>query len=750
YGDDDPERRLQIVDEFLREGFERMEVRSDVGLQPPFDTPRRVVRPFAASENGGERKGMVTINWLLPETTDPELNLNFQILQYILLGMAGSPLRKALIDSGLGEGITGAGFEGELRQMYFSTGLKGIDPKDAEKVEEVVLKTLERLASEGIDPKTVEAAINTIEFRLRENNTGSYPRGLVLMLRALTTWLYDSDPLSMLAFDGPLSAIKACAASSPSCFSSMIERYFLKNQHRTTVVLKPEPGHAEREEAEERESLEALRKSMGEDRLREAIEKARELKRLQDTPDPPEALATIPMLKISDLERKNKTIPIEPMEHDGTKILYHDLFTNGIAYVDVALDLHGLAAEHLPYVPLLGRTLTEMGTEREDFVALTQRIGSKTGGIRSEIYTSTATGSRESVAWLLLRGKAMKDRAAEMLDIMREVLLTVRLDNRERFRQIVHEEKARQEQKLVPNGHHVVNTRVRAHFREADRVSEQMSGVSYVFFLRELARAVDEDWPKVLSTLEEVRRRMVNRRSMVFNVTMDRDNWKLIQPMAKGFLEGFPQTTPVRESWSFAPLPGNEAMIIPSQVNYVGKGANLYDLGFDFHGSTQVISGYLRTSWLWEKVRMQGGAYGAFCLFDRLAGTFTFASYRDPNLFNTVEIFDRTSEFLRKVDLTEAEITKGIVGAIGSMDSHLLPDAKGYVSLLRYLSGDSEEARQRVRDEILSTNIDHFRAFANTLDRLKENGIVEVLGSQASIEEAEKQQPGRLKTVKVL
>ena len=344
----------------------------------------------------------------------------------------------------------------------------------------------------------------------------------------------------------------------------------------------------------------------------------------------------------------------------------------------------------------------------------------------------------------------MLPQVEDLLDILHDVLLTVRLDNRERFRQMVLEEKARQEEKLVPGGHQIVNLRLRSHFSEADWAAEQMGGVSFLFFLRELARRVEEDWPGVLAILEEVRRILVRRENMLLNVTVDEAGWAQSESKVAAFLGGLPSAPVEKQKWSPTYPPRFEGMVIPAQVNYVGKGANLYDLGYRFHGSAQVISAYLRTSWLWERIRVQGGAYGAFSMFDRISGTMTFVSYRDPNLLKTLDNFDRSVDFLRTSELSDNELTKAIIGAIGHLDAYLLPDAKGFVSMLRQLTGDTEEDRQSMREEILATSTADFKAFADVLDRFRTEGIVKVLGAQSALDESAVNNPGWLSTLKVL
>jgi hypothetical protein len=693
---------------------------------------------------------MFTLNWLLDETHRIEQNLGFHMLEYMLLGMPGSPLRKALMDSRLGEDLAGVGLGSELRQMYFSTGLKGISPERADDVEALILSTLSRLVQEGIHPHTVEAAQNTIEFILRENNTGSYPRGLVLMLRSLTTWLYDEDPLALVAFEAPLEALKRTASSTPSYFESLIDRFLLHNAHRTSLLLKPDPELAKELDRTEKQRLLQARSGLSSAALQKIAAETATLKAIQETPDPPQALAQIPSLKLSDLERVNKSIPLALTQEKGCDLLYHDLFTSGIVYLDVGFNLYALPQKALPYVPLFSRALLEMGTEDEDFVSLTQRISRKTGGIRPSLFASSVRDSQQGSVWLFLRGKAMFKQTRDLLDIFRDVLLKVRLDNRERFQQMVLEAKARLEENLVPSGHQVVSTRLRALFSEADWAEEQMKGISQLFFLRTLSKVVEENWPQVLRALEEIRSLLINRSALLVNATTGASEWDSLQPAVREFLEAVPLLPFQRKLWSPQPIADFEGMTLPAQVNYVGKGVNLYDLGYRYHGSTHVITRYLRNAWLWEKIRLQGGAYGAFCSFDKHSGALTFVSYRDPNLLKTLEAFDGSARFLKDLKLGDDELVKAIIGTIRDIDQYQLPDAKGYTSMVRRLTGESEERRQKMRDEILGATKKDFQSFGELLESAMPKGVVKVLGSETAIQEAAAKNPGRMKVVKVL
>jgi Zn-dependent M16 (insulinase) family peptidase len=755
YGDDDPDERLERMDGYLSK-FKYLPVDSSIPLQPAFSQPRRSEVPYDPGDEAEAMKGRLVMSWLLSETEDPETMLGLHILAHILIGTPASPLRKALIDSGLGDDMAGVGLESELRQAYFSTGLRGIGAEPdgrlpaAPQIEHLIMSTLESLASEGIDPDMLAASLNTVEFRLRENNTGAFPRGLLLMLRALTTWLYDGDPIAPLAFEAPLTAIKDRLAMGEAYFESLIQRFFLANSHRTSLILKPEPGYQKQRDDEERKKLAKLQAEMSLAELEQIVQQTQYLKEMQKRPDAPEALARIPSLKLTDLDKEVKLIPMQELQISGAQVLYHYLFTNGIVYFDLGFDLHTLPQELLPYVSIFGRALLEMGTAREDYVRLSQHIGRSTGGIWPASYTSLIRGTNQGAARLFIRSKATVSQIEELFAILKDILLTARLDNRERFRQITLEAKANAEAMLVPAGHQVVNNRLRALFNEADWSNEQMNGISQLFFLRDLVVQIDQNWAAVHSRLESLRRILLDRKTMIFNLTLDSENWINAQPRLAEFLDGLPAIAPAFATWEPVHGSTSEGLTIPAQVNYVGKGANLFDLGYSADGSISVITNYLRTTWLWERVRVQGGAYGGFCQFNQRSGVFTYLSYRDPNLTETLAIFDQTASFLRQLELDPAELTKAIIGAIGETDAYQLPDAKGFTSLQRFLTGESDTIRQKWRDQILNTTLKDFHDLGEVLAQLSASGYVVVMGAQEAMAKANTEQGDWLEVKKVL
>ena len=736
YGDDDPAERLRFLDGYLKD-FAATPVDAQIPLQPFFDQERQFRYLYPADgESDLDRKSMVSVNWLLPEIDDQEELFALEVLSHLLLGTQASKLHKALIDSGLGEDLTGGGFEDYTRQPTFSTGLRGIRAADAGEVEDLILTTLKDLVKNGFDTESVEASLNTMEFHLRENNTGSFPRGLVYLFAILGDWSYGRDPIASLFYEAPLKVVRGRFESGEPLFENLVKKYLLDNKHRTSVLLEPDLHLQAEEEQAEEDELARHRTSVSEQEFVRLIGRTVELHRLQSEPDSEENLAKLPFLKLSDLDPLEKKIPLEKQELGGIPLLYHDLFTNGIVYFDLGFNLRGLDQELLLYLPIFDRALLGMGTDKEDFVQLTQRIGRKIGGLYAMPFVSAPFESESAAVWLFLRGKCTPAQFPDLLAISRDVLRGAKFDDHDRFKQLVLEMKADKESSLTMAGHSFANTRLRARYHEAYWINEQFGGIASLDFTRFLVDEIDRDWPAVAIKLEKIRGILVGSAPILANLTLDNENMSRLKAPLQDYLSEFSARTVEPAVWIRNEQPDHEGLAIPSQVNYVAKGGNVYQHGFRDLGSVLVVNNYLRTTWLWDKVRVQGGAYGAFSVWDRLTGTFTFVSYRDPNLLETLGIFDGSVEYLRKLAISRDELTKAIIGTIGDLDAYQLPDAKGFTSLVRNLINVSDDNRQRMRDEVLATTGRDFHRFGDALAAVREHGRVVAVGSNETLQAA--------------
>ncbi len=781
-GDDDPDKRLALVDEYFSQ-FDAPapgEPRSEVALQPPFAAPRRSVHFYAADApeeadagaagdaasplesreageagEGGEggARAMCTVNFGLPDTQSPDLSLAFEVLEHVLIGLPSSPLRKALVDSGLGEDLTGGGLETDLRQMAFSVGLKGLvagregHPEEdagavAEQVEQLVLNTLRTLAQggeTGLHPDDIRAGINSVEFDLRENNTGSYPRGLVIFFEALSTWLYEGDPLAHLPFEGPLARLKARLANGEMVFEELIHTHFLENPHRALVILKPDTTLGARREAIEAERLAQVKAALSPAELAELVQETHTLRALQEAPDAPEDLARIPRLTLADLPRENASIPSERVELPGAgaAVFVHDLPTSGVVYLDLGFDMAAVPDSLLPLVPILGRALFEMGTKKSSFVDLSRAIAMSTGGVWAQTFVSASRAESGPVAQrLFLRGKATAENLPVLLELMGEVLRDADFSDAERLGKIIMESKARREQRLIPSGHVLAATRLKARTGVPQAMGEAMSGFTGLVSLRELAARMETAPEAVSSDLHQLLALLLSRRALVANLTADGATIAQTLPRLGELAASLPEQHLAPAPRALPALPEREGLCLPAQVNYVVAGGNARALGFEPGAAAAVVSKMLRAGYLWERVRVQGGAYGASCAYSRLSGNLVFSSYRDPNVARTLDAYSGIGPYLSGLSLDSSELEKSIIGSIGDMDHYMLPDAKGFTAMARELTGEDAEYRQASREAVLSASPKDFAAFGEAVAAVLQNGPVVVAGGREALEKS--------------
>ncbi len=738
WGDDDEAKRLEIVGAELarHQALDpAKKAQSAIPLQGKLDMPRHIEVPYASSEEN--TNALFTVNWLLCETADVTTALTLEMLEHILEGLPGSPLRKALIESGLGEDTTGIGLESDLRQMYYSVGLKGVRPRDLHDAEMLIHETLAALAEDGIDQNAIDAAVNSVEFSLRENNSGRFPRGLSAMVQSLSTWLYDGDPIASLAWEAPLATIKARLDAGEKVFEECLKQWFLHNEHRSTVILLPDATLEERRQAEEVAQLARIQAACSAEERAALVQETIRLRALQEEADSPEALATIPCVGVEDLPRENTLLPISIKGTEQQRFIAHDIDTSGVAYVNLLLPLNAVPQRLIPLVPLLGRALMEMGTQKHDYVNMGMRMAAKTGGVGASPYLSTHKDGTP-LSYLSIGGKAVRDKVDDLFDILHEVLLQPNFDQQERFCQMLLEAKARLEHGLVAAGHSAVSSRIRSVYSTTGWLEELTGGISYLQAVRTLTEQAEENWPALLADLQELYKLIVNGSTCLVDSTASGDTLGIIEGKATQLMQALPSANLMASTdWQCHSLPTAEAFIAPTQINYVAKGANLFDFGYTYHGSAQVILRHLRMGYLWEKVRVQGGAYGAFCALDRLSGTLVQASYRDPAVSGTLSTYDATDAYLRAFEPDARTLSGAIVGAIGDLDTYLLPDAKGAAAFARHMCGDTNAARQQMREEILSTTKQHFHDFAEIMAEVSKKGRICVLGGSLAQKTAE-------------
>eukprot|EP00602_Paraphysomonas_sp_CaronLab_P005816 CAMPEP_0185037566 /NCGR_PEP_ID=MMETSP1103-20130426/32208_1 /TAXON_ID=36769 /ORGANISM="Paraphysomonas bandaiensis, Strain Caron Lab Isolate" /LENGTH=907 /DNA_ID=CAMNT_0027575611 /DNA_START=503 /DNA_END=3226 /DNA_ORIENTATION=+ len=774
YGDDDPRTRLDMVDQYFKE-FTAMPVQSTaVTLQPKKPLWRgikdrlKVPHPAAAPDEGGEDHRIITVNWLLnDQPLSSKEKLTLAILNHLMLGTSTAALQKALTDSRLGESVVGGGVDDDLAQATFSVGMRGVREDNVEAVEELVLKTLTDLASSGFEESAVRASLNSVEFHLREFNTGGFPKGLSLMLGCLSEWIYDRDPLNGIRFEEPLAELKKDLAEGKPVFQDLIRRLLLQNEHRVAVEMVPDPSLEQAQLDEEAKALADIKAGLSEEEIEGVMRDTKLLREAQAAEDSPEAKATLPRLTVEDIDPHPKEIPTESRALScGSTVLEHPISSSGILYTDIGIKFTGVPEKDLNLLPLFTRMLMETGTESMDDVALSRLIGAETGGIRASWYSDLKSSPghvcnpEDVLYYFMMRGKCTTEKIPIMFDIMTDLLLNAQLHNKKRALDMLLEAKARRVNSVVANGHSFAMTRLSSRYSFLGYMAEHTSGLTYLRSLDALIDEVENDWPSVQARLENIRNTILStprsQDGVVINLTGDRPTLENSRPSVDAFVKSVNDAAVGLEnkgtaSQSCADLvriwkdtkgadtTDREGFTMTSQVNYVIKGGPMLQPGEPVSGSFSVVSRYLSNGYLWDHVRVMGGAYGGFGRFSGQSGRFVFASYRDPNILKTLNVYDDAAVVLSGEDVSADDILQSIIGCIGDLDSPMSVDQKGFTAMARHISGETAEERAKWRQEILATSGDDFKLFAEKLKLVVDNGGVVVFGSKAALEEANEQ-----------
>jgi Zn-dependent M16 (insulinase) family peptidase len=728
YGDFPEEERLGLMEGYLA-GFERNSIDSRIPIQAPFREIQKAEGFFPPS-NEEDKDGRDIQAWAMPLIEDPQTAYGLGILEHILLGTPASPLRKALEESKLGKDVIGS-LEMDLVQPLFTTGLKGVNESNAGKVFPLIEKTLKALVEDGIPVSAIEASMNTIEFRLRENNTAGYPPGLLLIIRAMQNWLYDCDPVDAIAFEKPISQIKNLLSKGDRYFESLIENYLLNNQHSVQIQLKPDTKYSAKRDAEEKSELAEKLKAMSAAELENIESYQKELHAIQEAPESPEALSSLPSLDRKDLDRNEPIIPGELEEH----FFFHDIFTNGLIYSDFVFDIAHLDSKYWPFLSLYAKALTSVATESKTYTELIETIGKKTGGISATLLIdSFADRSKGTGMWFVIKSKTTREKIEDIRELVEEILFQINFDSKDRIKQMIQEDVARKESQLVSGGHMVVGNQLSSELSESGWIKNQISGLPSLNFMKSILENFDSQWDEIVQMLKELHKQVLG--PVLINLTASQADKNAAIEALSPLISKLPSDKkPERSLGAFTAQRRSKGILLPSQINFVGLAADLYEKDEEISAAILPVNRFLGTSYLWERIRVQGGAYGGFSNFNRYTGLFMFLSYRDPNIAQSYSVYKAVPQYLKELELVDEEMKKLIIGSIGQIDSPLLAQQKGYEGLRRHLLGIEQENLQKWREQVLGCSMKDVKEIAERLEQAFQNPVHITLGFEDKMDE---------------
>ncbi len=739
YGNMDMAEKLAWMDEKYLSKYEYLEVDSEIVRQEAFAEPKEVQAYYSLAEGEDEAdKAYLSYNTVVGDSLDKELYIAFQVLNYVLVQGIGAPVKQALLDAGIGNDISSF-YEESICQPVFSVSAKNTSAEKKDLFVKIIRQELERLVKEGIPEDSLNAGMNSLEFRYREADFGAYPKGLMYGLQIFDSWLYDKDcPFIHLQFTETFDTLRK--RMKEGYFEELIQKYLLDNNHRSVVVIEPKVGLTAEMDAQENQRLAVYLETLNQEQREELVQLTKDLKAYQEEPSPKEDLEKIPLLSREDIEKKAKGFSNIQKDVNGCKVLHHNYFTNGIHYINLMFDMKPLLSDYAPYISLLTSIIGCVDTDLHDKLSYSNEILQNAGDVSfTPKILQKRNEPKEYVAYFSFGAKVFTDKAGKVLELLHEAITCSHIEDEKRLKEILGEQKSSLMMRLISAGHSTVVGRGLSYLSETARYEEEFMGISYYRFLKWMDEHFEEEKENLIAVLKYLMTVIFAPENMLVSITCAEDDYACFEKDIAMFLaklqENVKNVTPVepRKEWKQEICP-NEGFKSAGQVQYVARVGNYREEGIDFNGSYQVVKSLLSYDYLWNEVRVKGGAYGVMCGFGN-SGEGYFVSYRDPKLAETNDVYEKVSGYLRGFDADEREMTKTIIGTISTVDTPLTPRAKGARSMAAYLTETTEEQVQKDRDEILSATPEQIRKAADMVDAIMKAKKICVLGNEDKVKE---------------
>ena len=737
YGDMDIEEKLHWLDQEYLGKYDREPVDSRIRFQEPFAEMQEKVIPYSiASEESEEDNTYLSYNKVVGTSLDKELYLAFQILDYALLSAPGAPLKKALTDAGIGKDIMGS-YDNGIYQPIFSVIAKNANEEQKEEFIQVIEDVLRASVKNGIDTKAIEAGINYYEFRYREADFGNYPKGLMYGLQMMDSWLYDEEkPFIHIEALDTFEFLKKQIGTG--YYEELIQKYLLDNPHGAIVIVTPEKGRTARMEAELEEKLQKYKESLTAEEVEAFVQKTQALEAYQSEPESEENLEKIPVLKREDISREIEPIINEEMTLAGVPVIFHEIETNGIGYVDVLFDMSLVEEQDLPYVGILQSVLGIIDTKRYDYGTLFNEINVNTGGISTslELYNDV-TNIREKAfkATFEIKGKALYGKLPVAFDMMREILMESKLDDGKRIREILAMLKSRLLMKFQSSGHVTAVLRAQSYASPAAKLKDMTNGIAFYETVSYIEEHFEEEKEKLSEKLIDLSKKLFCGDNMMLSYTAAREGLEGLEEMVEKLKNSLHTRTAEEDKRCVIHCEKkNEGFKTASKVQYVAKAGNFIDLGVAYTGALQILKVIMSYDYLWQNIRVKGGAYGCMSNFNRI-GEGYFVSYRDPNLKRTLDVYDGVVDYLKNFTVSERDMTKYIIGTMSGIDQPMTPASKGERSMNLYMNKVSAEMIREERNQILDAEQDDIRALYKVAEAVLQADQMCVIGGEDKIEE---------------
>lgn len=747
YGDLDVEERLEYLDKEYLGAFDKADLTHDTSLpeQKAFDKPVTNAYPYAVlPDEAGEDKSYLSYSWITGKAVDDELCIALDVLDYVLISAPGAVLKQKLLDERIATDISSS-FETSLCQPVYSVIAKNADAKNEERFKKIIDETLKEVLENGFDEDMLLAGINSLEFRYREADFGHYPKGLIYNLAMLDSWIYD-EKLPFVHVESGRVFEKLKSLDMQSYFKDILKKYLIDNKTAASVTLVPDPGlDAKRREAEVKR-IKDYTDTLSPEELEKIKADTQELKAYQATPSTDEELETIPLLSLDDIDRNPIPIEYEVSDLDGTEYVTEDIFTNSIYYLTFAFDAKHVSDEYLPYMGLLNIVSGLMDTADHSYTDLNSLVNKNTGGIFTDISIRRNVNNYDEMRIFFdIKAKCLYDKLGDAVSLTKEIIFKTDFSDKKRLKEIIAKTVSQLEDSVMAAGHTTASSVALSQFSSSRHFASVTRGYEFFRFLKELDADFEARADDAISKLNELTALIFNRESLIINLTADKEGKLKAEEQLKEFIKALPQVELKEAGRVFEKTKTRVGLSSPAQVNYVCRAGNFKDAGFEYTGAMKVLKTIFAYEYLWNNVRVLGGAYGCMNEFGRSGDTF-FVSYRDPNLTETEEIFKKAPEFVKSFEVTRRDMDKYIIGTIGALDTPLTPSTKGARAFDAYLKNFTTELLKEERAQILECDSDAVRALAPVVEAVIDDGYFCAVGN-AGVLEANKDKFDKISTL---
>lgn len=734
YGDMDMVEKLTFLDEAYLSKYDALEVDSALASEPAFDKPVSIYKEYPIMESESEKDNTyLSYNISFGNNLDKEQYIAFQVLDYALCSAPGAPLKQALIDKGIGKDIEST-YDNGIKQPYFSIVAKNANKEQLTQFTDTIEEMLEKLAMQGLDKKALQAGINYYEFKFREADFGSFPKGLIFGLQVLDSWLYDdSMPFIHIEANETFKALKK--AVDTDYYEKLIQKNLLKNNHRTIVVVEPAKGLTGKKDKALAEKLAKKKAELSKERLEEIVAQTEALKQYQEEPSSKEDLEKIPLLTRDDMKKEAEKYVNEEKKAGNTVLLYHDIFTNGIGYLRFMFDLRQVPGELFPYVGLLKSILGLVDTEHYTYGELFNEINIQTGGINTVVNTYIDSRDMQKyTAAFEIKVKVLYENLEQAFNLAKEIVMNSKFTDTKRLHELIAELKSQKQANMMSAGHSLAAVRALSYISKTAAVSDQVSGLPFYRMLEELDSDFDTRKEELIENLNKLAVFIFRPENLMVDYTAQQEGLNKIDDHIIQFSDSL-YTVPV-ESQKYEPSmeKKNEGFMSSSQVQYVCRAGNFSHKGLAYTGALKALKVMMGYDYLWTQVRVKGGAYGCMCSFGK-SGESYFVSYRDPNLDKTIDVYENAAEYIRKFEADERTMTQYIIGAVSELDIPMTPAAKGTYSLAGYMTHYTYEQVQKERDELLNVQPETIRGLADYISAFMEDDCLCVVGNEEKIKQ---------------